>query len=235
MKDRDIDDILRRAAEGTPGVDPALLGRVSESIGGSLVPVRPLPPSGILSGGLIVTAGAVAVVVAAHLRMYALPKMSGWEVGLIFPTLGLLVWMAGVLAVAEMVPGSRRSMAPWMLFAGACGALAAVFVVAFQDYGMVRFVPRGVACLKAGVLAALPVALVAGAVLRRGFAVSPAGAGLAAGTLAGLAGIAMLELHCPIFEAPHVLVWHIGVLPVCGGMGALVARAIRALSHSLEQ
>ena len=54
-----------------------------------------------------------------------------------------------------------------------------------------------------------------------------AAAGLAKGTLAGLAGVTMLELHCPIFEAPHVLVWHIAVLPVCGVAGALVARTAR--------
>jgi hypothetical protein len=60
--------------------------------------------------------------------------------------------------------------------------------------------------------------------LRRGFAVNSTAAGLAQGTLAGLAGVTMLELHCPIFEAPHVLVWHIAVLPVCGLVGVLVAR-----------
>jgi hypothetical protein len=85
-------------------------------------------------------------------------------------------------------------------------------------------VSHGVPCLTAGLALALPASIAAWLLLRRGFAVNSAGAGLAKGTLAGLAGVAMLELHCPIFEVPHLLVWHIAVLPVCGVVGALVAR-----------
>jgi len=61
-------------------------------------------------------------------------------------------------------------------------------------------------------------------VLRRGFAVNPAGAGLAAGTLAGLAGLLMLEIHCPNFRAPHVMVWHTALVPVSAVIGGLLAK-----------
>jgi hypothetical protein len=61
-------------------------------------------------------------------------------------------------------------------------------------------------------------------VLRRGFAVNPAGAGLAAGTLAGLAGLLMLEIHCPNFRAPHVMVWHTAVVPVSAVTGWLLVK-----------
>ena len=49
-------------------------------------------------------------------------------------------------------------------------------------------------------------------------------AGLAAGTLAGLAGLTMLEFHCANFNAMHVMVWHTAVVPVSGLVGAIVAR-----------
>jgi hypothetical protein len=55
------------------------------------------------------------------------------------------------------------------------------------------------------------------------------GNGLVAGTLAGLAGLAglsMLELHCSNFEAAHVLVWHIAVVPSSGAIGAIVASVL---------
>ena len=42
MKDKEIDDILKRAAEGSEEVDPALLDRVSQSMRSSLRPVRPI-------------------------------------------------------------------------------------------------------------------------------------------------------------------------------------------------
>jgi hypothetical protein len=52
-------------------------------------------------------------------------------------------------------------------------------------------------------------------------------AGLAVGSLAGLAGPAVLELHCANFEALHVLVWHTLVVPVSAGFGALIGWALR--------
>jgi len=37
----------------------------------------------------------------------------------------------------------------------------------------------------------------------------------------------MLELHCANFQAAHVLVWHIAVVPLSGAAGALVAWSLR--------
>lgn len=233
MKDRDIDEILRRAAEGAPEVDPALLDRVSQSIGSSLRPVRPLPPAWVLRAGMALIGGAVAVAGGLLLKPYGVEKMSGGEIALIFSVLAALIWIAAGLSVAETIPGSRRPMAPWILLAGGCIGLALVFALLFHDYGSERFVSQGVKCLTAGLALAVPASIAAGLVLRRGFAVSPAAAGLAIGTLAGLAGVTMLELHCANFEAPHVMVWHIAVLAISGAVGALAAWATRAkrLAH----
>jgi hypothetical protein len=232
VKDRDIDDILKRAADAAPPVDPALLDRVSRSIGAGLQPVRPLPPSWIWSGGLVLISAVLALAAAMLLKPYGVSKMSLLEIALIFPVLGVMLWMASVLCVAEAIPGSRRPMAPWLLSACCCLALAAVFGLLFDDYRTERFVSRGVACLTAGLVIALPASIAAWLLLSRGFAVNSAAAGLAKGTLAGLAGVAMLALHCPIFEAPHVLVWHIAVLPVCGVAGALLGRMASGARHA---
>jgi len=105
--------------------------------------------------------------------------------------------------------------------------LAAVFGLLFDDYHMEHFVPAGLTCLSAGLLHAIPAALIAGWVLRRGYALDSVSAGLAVGALAGLAGLAMLELHCANFEALHVLVWHTLVVPVSAGFGALIGWGLR--------
>ena len=91
-----------------------------------------------------------------------------------------------------------------------------------------EFIAQGVPCLRAGLLHAIPASLAAWWILRRGFAVKPVAAGLATGTLAGLAGVAMLELHCPNFEAPHLMVWHIAVIPVSAALVALAAIGVQA-------
>ena len=71
MRDGDIDDILKQAADAQPGVDPALLERVSRSIGAAgalLPPVRVLPPPRVLAAGLI--AVCVAAVICTRRRRH---------------------------------------------------------------------------------------------------------------------------------------------------------------------
>ena len=100
------------------------------------------------------------------------------------------------------------------------------FALLFDDYHTTRFLSGGIVCLSVGVLHAIPAACLAAWFLRRGFAVEPVAAGAIAGTFGGLSGVTMLELHCPNLEAPHVLFWHVAVVPVSAALGALVARAI---------
>lgn len=228
MRDEDIDDILKRSGDAAPEVDPAVLDRVSGAIRSSLNPVRPLPPAGVLAGGLLLICAAVALAGGMLLGPHGIQKMSALEIGLIFPVLGILLWMGAVLCVAEAIPGSRRPMAPGLLALSACMALAAVFGLLFRDYRTERFVSQGMACLIAGLGLALPASLAVWWFLRRGFAVNSVAAGFAKGTLAGLAGVTMLELHCTNFEAPHVMVWHIAVLPVSAAIGMLAAWMARA-------
>jgi hypothetical protein len=135
-----------------------------------------------------------------------------------------------------MIPGSHRPAAPGTFLAVACAALAVLFAILFRDPLAGHFVSQGVACLTAGLLTAVPTGLAGWMILRRGFAVNPTSAGLAAGTLAGLAGVTMLELHCPNFQTWHVLVWHTTVVPVSAAAGALVGwLAGRTAWHRLAE
>jgi hypothetical protein len=235
MRDRDIDDILKQAAQAKQDVDPALLNRISMSIGSSLQPVRALPPAWILASGLALICGTVAFAGAMLLGPHGVQKMSAVEIGLIFSVLSIFVWLAAMLCVAEAIPGSRRPIALWLLVASGCIGLAGAFGLLFHDYRTGRFVSQGLPCLNAGLIHALPACLAAWLFLRRGLAVNPVAAGLAKGTLAGLAGVTMLELHCPNFETLHLMVWHIAVIPISGAAGALaaylVAHNTRALSR----
>jgi hypothetical protein len=227
VRDREIDEILKQAAQAPHDVDPAVLDRVARSIGSSLGPVRPLPPAWVLAGGLALISVAVALAGAARLGLYGIRKLSVLENALIFPALGILILLAATAFVGEMIPGSRRRVTPRFLLGAGSLALLAVFAVLFRDYRTERFVSQGVACLIAGLLHAMPAALASWLLLRRGFAVNSVAAGVVAGTLAGLAGVTMLELHCANFEAPHVMLWHTAVMPVCAAAGALLARVAR--------
>jgi len=230
VKDKEIDDVLKETARGEDVLKAETLQRVSDSIKASLRPVRPLPPTWMLAGSLILVCAAVALAGAAHAGFFGIEKMDLLERATIFSTLIVFAWVVGVGLVHEMVPGSRRRIAPGALLAIVSGILLGVFALLFRDYQTSDFFSAGIVCLLTGLLFAVPTALLAWLVLRRGFAVKPVSAGLVAGTLAGLAGLAMLELHCQNFQAAHVLVWHIAVVPLSAAAGALVGWALSRAS-----
>jgi len=232
VKDREIDEVLKKAAQAPHKLDPALLKRVAGSIESSLRPVRTLPSTWVLTTGLVLICAVVALAGAARAGFDGIEKMGVWERALIFSTLGIFAWVAGTEFVNEMIPGSRRRIPLGALLGIGSVVLVGVFALLFRDYRTDHFVSAGIVCLLTGLLHAIPAALLSWLVLRRGFAVNSVSAGLAAGTLAGLAGVGMLELHCANFQATHILVWHTAVIPVSGGAGAFVACALRFRSGS---
>lgn len=231
MKDEEIEEILQRGSRVPHQVEPALLKRIADSMHASLRPVRPLPPSWVLTGGLILICAAVALAGAARTGFDGIANLGPWERVLIFASLGILAWIAGGALVAELIPGGRHSLSPPVLLTIITLALLGVFALLFHNYRADHFISAGIACLLAGSLTALPTALLSWLLLRRGFAVNPIAAGLVGGALAGVSGVAMLELHCANSQALHVLVWHTAVIPVCAGAGALLGWAIRATGH----
>jgi len=227
MTDEEIDTILQRASGSAPRVDPALLKRIAAQMNSSLRPVRPLLARWVLSSGLALSCAALAVAVGAMTGFSGVEKLTLWKSVMILSTLGILLWVAAKSLVNHVIPGSRHPLSALAILIGVTAALLGVFALAFQDYRLDHFVSDGLPCLRTGLLVAVPAAALIGLLLRRGFAVNALTAALAAGVLAGLCGVTMLELHCPNFLALHVLVWHTAVVPVSAAAGVLVARALR--------
>ena len=232
MKDKEMDEILQRAARARPEVEPALLEHIAGSIKSSMQPVRPLPPTWVLASGLTLICAASALAGAARAGFFGVEKLSVFQRALIFPTLGILVWIAATEFVGAMIPGSRRRMAPGAWLGVGSLTLLGLFAALFRDYRTDHFVSAGVACLMVGLLHAIPTGIVGWWLLRRGFAVNSVVAGLAGGILGGLTGVTMLELHCENFQALHVLFWHTAVVPASGAAGALLAWALRFRANS---
>jgi hypothetical protein len=226
VKDEEIDDVLKRTAHASLDLKPETLQCVAASIKPSLRPVRPLPPTWMITGGLVLVCAAVTLGGAARAGFFGFAKMDLLDRWIIFPALILFACMAAIEFVHAMIPGSPRRISSGALLGFGCAALLALFACLFRDDQVHDFVASGIVCLLTGLLHAIPAALLAWFLLRRGFATNPVSAGLAAGMLGGLAGVGMLELHCPNFEAAHVLVWHTAVVPLSAAIGALVAWAL---------
>jgi hypothetical protein len=226
VNDADIEEALDRAAAVPHELPAGVLARIVESIGPSLAPVRPLPPAWVLSGALVAITAAVALLGAARAGFQGFEALGLYELILIFGTLGTLAWVTAGQTVCDWIPGSRRRLGSGGLLGLATASLLLVFSLLFHDYRVEAFVPAGLACLVTGLLHAVPAALLGWWWLRRGLALNYASAGLAAGTLAGIAGVTVLELHCTNSEALHLLVWHTLVVPVSGATGAILGWAL---------
>jgi hypothetical protein len=223
MTNKDIDDILKSSPRET---DPALLSNIAAGISAKLAPVRPLAAPWVLTTGVVMLCTIIPTLAASILGFKGIQRLGAERIGWIFSVLVLFTILAASLSVAEMIPGSRRIVDARTLLAASIFAVLAVFALLFHDFDMSRFIPQGLICLGVGVMVAIPTGLANCLVLRRGFAVNATSAGLAAGTLAGLAGVIALELHCPNFRAMHVLVWHTVVILVSASIGALLGSLI---------
>jgi hypothetical protein len=204
-------------------VDPRLLERISAGVP-RLAAVRPLPAPWILAVHLLSLAALAALAGAATLGFYGIHKLAAWQSAVIFPALAILIYLAAMASAASMVPAARQIVRPWVLVAVASAGLAALFALVFHDYSTAQFVKLGIPCLRAGLMNAVPSSLFVWLVVRRGFVLDSAAAGAAAGAVSGLAGVLMLELHCPLLEAPHAMVWHVAVIPLCALAGAAAGR-----------
>ncbi len=235
MKDEEIDDALTKVVRAPYNLKPEMLQRVAHSIKPSLRPVRPLSPTWVMVGGLVVVCAAVSLAGAAHLGFFGFAKMDLLERLLVFLALVLLACVAASEFVHAMIPGSLRRISPSALFGFASAVLLGVFASLFRDYHTDHFFSVGIACLFTGFLHAVPAALLGWLLIRRGFAVNSVSAGLVVGVLGGLTGVGVLELHCPNFQAAHVLLWHIAVVPLSGAAGALVGWTLRFRAGSRAQ
>jgi hypothetical protein len=226
----DIDKILLEAADRSLSqeVDPSAIESAKAAIPRSFEPAPPLASVPVFVSLLMVVFLAAAAAGATVLGMYGFPVLSWAERVVISSALLATAGIAAVASACAMRPAGGRSMAG-SAFGLAVLILAITFAGLFRNYDTSRFFTEGFPCLNAGLLFALPAALAIWLLLRRGFVLDWRAAGIAAGTLAGLSGIGVLEVHCPILKAPHVMFWHLSVVLVSGIAGFFMGWAAQKL------
>ena len=217
MRPEEFPEILPGAAP-----DAALTERIAASMAQDLKPVRPLPPTGTTVVRLLVVFLAIVSLGSAILGFSGLLHLSPGAIAVIFPVLAGLALLAATASANATTPGSRRRFHPAVLMAAGCAVMAAVFMLVFDDHSLGSFVPEGLVCLRAGLLWAVPTAVFTWLLLRRGYAVDRAAAGVACGMFAGLAGLSVLEFHCPNFRLWHIVVWHLAVVPISAAVLAVI-------------
>jgi hypothetical protein len=166
---------------------------------------------------------AFAAATASALGLHGIHALSERQLAVIFSTLLLAAWLAAMACDREMRPAAGSHLGALALILSA-GIFPVVISQIFHGYEAEHFVSEGIPCLVAGMSVAIPTGLATAWILRRGFVLDWSTAGIAAGTLSGLTGLAMLELHCPNLKAIHVMVWHVAVVIVSGILGFTIGK-----------
>jgi hypothetical protein len=234
MTPEEIDRILIGAANRAMAhPDPAVIEVAKSAIPETVSPARALPAPWLFVLALLGVFAVVSVFGASALGVRGLPVLNAARRAVIFPVLLAAAAMAAIATVHEMRPAGGRRLGPITL-AASVTSLLATFGLLFHNYDAGNFVVEGLRCLAAGLACAAPAGFAISLFLRRGFVLDWRAAGIAAGTLAGLAGICMLEIHCPILNAPHIMCWHVAVAPASTVSGLFIgwiaqARHVKAV------
>jgi hypothetical protein len=210
------------------------LASIAAQMQSSLRPVRPFPsrPAVVALSFLLFAVFAVAAAMpfgyGGFHRFQAVQRMLDYGV------VAVLALLFSISLDQQIVPGSKARMSPSTAILTSLAALCAVTLLLFPQVAMRDFVARGVPCLRLGLIVSAVGGVVGWVFARKGYATSPARAGAVLGSFAGLAGVAVLALHCAIQNGPHVLLWHLGTYVIAAVTGALIGlrrRFLRTETH----
>lgn len=214
---QEIDRLLDTAS--LPAVPEQRVRQIESVLVADLRPVRPLASAGFYFAAF---AGIfVAVCMASWLAM----PLLGWEAlsqlqrTLVF---GPVIAIAALLAlslVRQMTPAAGYSRSAAMLAASLFLWLLVFMLLVFRPMPEAGFMHDAEACFRMGMLFAIPAAIMVAWVFSRGAALHRGLAGATAGGLAGLTGLAVLEIHCPILNLYHIFTAHVSVAVVCAFLG----------------
>lgn len=220
MKPDEMDRIIEQAAGRIAAheEDSRVVENVESLLLKDLRPVRPLASVWWFSALLVGLFAFFAILSGSVLGLHGIRALSPSQMAWIFSALLGTAMIAAVASAREMRPASGVRFGYFVpVIANALFLI--VFATLLTGYGMQNFVAEGIPCLVAGLSVSLPTAVAIALILRRGFILDWKKAGTVGGTLAGLAGLGMLELHCANLKAIHVMAWHVAVVVVSGTAG----------------
>lgn len=210
----------------SPGHEAIQVKQIQARIVENLRPVRPLAPARFfLFACAIIFLGVLAIGVIP-------PGMNGWAaLGqaqriVVFTTLAAGAIVLAISMIGQMVPGNKYAIAARSLPIVVLAALLVIIAVTFRPHDESAFVANGLACVRNGITFSAPSAFLFWLVLRRGAILFPKLIGAAAGGLAGLVGLAVLELNCRNLNVFHILMWHWGVVLISAAAGTLLGAAV---------
>jgi hypothetical protein len=207
------------------------LKQIEARIVKTLKPVRPLAPSLFFLFACAIIFLCVAAIGVTPFGMAGWGALSAAQRAGVFAALTTSAILLAVSMVGQMVPGSKYALAPVGLPIVILTTLLIVLAVSFHRRTEPAFFADGLVCMKNGLTYAIPGVVLFWLLVRRGAMLNPKLIGAAAGGLAGLTGLTVLEINCPNLNVFHILVWHWGMVLISSGAGALLGAAVELIER----
>ena len=219
-----LTNLWKTSAEGLSAEEIEKLRHVAT---GRLRPVRALPRDRTLVSLIFGLFAVFCISAGAVVTMGAVRRAPAMKLSIFLCVIAACVVLAALVTVQEIIPGAKRRLQPGIAVVLIVAALLAMPLLLFPNFTTANFFRWGIGCLRVGSLCALA----AGALLLTFTAKYSSGSvlrmALTVGCLSGLAGVAVLTLHCSAWNVPHVIVWHFGVLAVGIAIGASFGLLVR--------
>ncbi len=190
--------------------------------------VKPLPSDPVL---ILTIAGSFAgfcLLVAAAFGLQGFFQLTMVERAIYYGLVGLLGLLYSVATVQSAIPGAKVRVQRHGVVVGSVIAMSLTVALLFRHYGLDQFVTQGFPCLRLGCFCAALFGILAAFVLKKGCVTDVRSTSLLLGCFAGFSGVAVLSLHCPLHNALHIIVWHLGAMAVSAWValasGSLILR-----------
>jgi hypothetical protein len=201
--------------QALPPLPPDRLKQIEAALIADLNPVRPIAPSGVYLAAFAGLFAAISIVGGAILGEDGWRALSELQKISMFVPLTAITALLAFSIARQMIPAAKYARSSALFSTGLFVVLLLIVSVTFRPEQETGFVRHGLLCFRTGLLFAIPAAFLFTMLLRRGATLSPLLTGATAGGLAGLVGLAVLEMHCGNLNVYHIVVWHVSVTLVC--------------------
>ena len=200
-----------------------LNAQVAALILAGLKPVKPLPNRAVLTFEVLLFSGLAVAAGAWYWGTAGWAELSRGQAAVMFALLG-----TGVLLVCDqmtrlMVPGAKMPVQPWMAVGLPLTTLLMAVLYLFPYESDPEFFATGLHCWLAGLICAGATAPFVLFSIRRSAGVTRVWHGAATGLVCGFAGLAMVEIACPLLERTHIIAWHMGAVLTAALTGVIAS------------
>ena len=206
----------------TPPVSPALVNAITASFTREMVRVTPLPSDRALMWIAFGFFAAFSLLLTSAVGFRGFHVLSPAERIVYYTLICVFGLLFSASAAPALIPAAKIRIRPSAVAFACVLVIAVAAMLMFPAFSLNRFVSLGIPCLRLGCLCAALYGLLATFLVRRGFVADPKCTALYIACFGGFSGIAVLSLHCPFLNAPHIIVWHLGSMAVSAVAGAFI-------------